>query len=131
MSARELLGDELLHEILSEVRALRAEFRAAVPNRRARSEGDEELLRLILEATEGRKFSAFELIDHLEIADAAPLRAALLAVAGSLSTMKVGKLLQRLERLQGDIILERVGRDRLGVVWCASRASAHAHCRQR
>lgn len=136
MSARPLPRDallELIGEMAAEMRAIRAELaeiRAALPSRRPRSERDQDLLRLLFDATRCLPFSVFEVLDHLEINDAKPLREALLAELGEeLTPKRVGKLLSRLSRCHsGDFILESAGRDRLGNIWRASRASANAQC---
>jgi hypothetical protein len=124
---------EVMRELVAEVRAMRAdmaELRAALPIRRPRSERDQDLLRLLFDATRGLPFSVFMLLERIELNDAKPLREALVAeLAEELSPKRVGKLLSRLSRCHsGDFILESAGRDRLGNIWRASSASANAQC---
>jgi hypothetical protein len=111
--------------VIEELRAIRAavdELRAALPRPLRAAREDQALLGLIREATGGRTFSSFELVDHCGLADAAALRAALVAEVGAaLAPQRIGKLLKKLSRLDcGEIALARVGHDRLGALWAAT-----------
>lgn len=121
---------EEVRELRVEVAGLRGEvhelreLRPREPDARA---GDQELVRLIWTATEGRNFSGFELIDHAVHVGPEGLRTALVVAVGDLASesapRRLGKLLERLAAIDSDeIVLRRAGRDRLGRRWRAQVA---------
>jgi hypothetical protein len=74
------------------------------------------LLPAIAAAVGDRLFSAKEVIEHSTLVDAG-LRQ-VLTDAGITSAPKLGKRLQAIEgQVVGDLVLERIGRDDVGVVW--------------
>lgn len=113
---------ELLEQVLDELRALRADL-AAVRSQhgRAVSAADQALVRAIYAVLPMKSFSAWELGDYandLTLKGAAELRAAVLAAVGSVSNQRIGKRLKRLEGVDVDglsVIRHAVTRD--GATW--------------
>lgn len=75
---------------------------------------DNALLRAILETTEGRAFTCRELLEHATVAPAlkAALGRAMLETA-----VELGNWADRVEHVDGAVILHRVGTSRAGVRW--------------
>ena len=108
------MNDTLGREILDELRAIRAALDRGThqPN----DQGAARLLSIISVEVEGRVFSSAELVEHARITP--PLREAIVDVVGELNARKVGKFLRRVEgRTLGELRIDRVGADSVGVAW--------------
>lgn len=116
------MTDDRVVALLTEIRDLL--LRAEMRRRPAPGRDVALLLRAIVEHVEGRGFTCFELVDHVEVAQAEALGAAIEAAVGSLSPRKLGKLLASIE---GECVeglrVRRSGDAREGVRWQVSRVS--------
>lgn len=104
-----------LDTLIAEVRALRAAVENGAPRRRV--DPDElhvALAAAIHAATAGTIFTARELAAHASLDAQEALRAAIVAVCGTLAARRIGKAARRLESAG---LLERVGADGSGVLW--------------
>ena len=113
----------LLRDILAElVRIREALERRPAPGRDEAKAA--ALLRLIRERVQERPFSAFDICDHVEVADAVELGASIAACCGLLSPRRLGKFLKRYEAEPLESLrVVRVGKARAGVMWQIQPAS--------
>jgi hypothetical protein len=110
---------DLMLQLIDEVRGLRAEVRALLGARRPPPDAaGEALLRAIHDHVRERPFTCFDLVDHVEVANAEKLGAAIMAACGALSPRRVGRLLRSIEGepLEG-LRVVRVGISRAGILW--------------
>jgi hypothetical protein len=114
--------DQQFAELIREIRLLREALERRPAPRREAPVGP--LLRAIVEHVEERTFTCFELTDHVEVAQAEALGAAIVAAVGSLSPRRLGKLLASVdgEWIDG-LRVRRVGDAREGARWQVSRVS--------
>jgi hypothetical protein len=81
---------------------------------------DAEFLKVIATSVQGRVFNVIELRHHARV------DANLRRVLGALTNRQLGKKLQRLAgRDCGGLVLQRVGRDGIGVIWGVGVADLH------
>ena len=107
----------LLRDILAElVRIREALERRPAPGRDEAKAA--ALLRAIRDHVQERSFTSFDLCDHVEVADAVELGAAITAVCGKLSPRSLGKFLATFEgELLEGLRVTRDGTGRQGVLW--------------
>jgi hypothetical protein len=122
---------ELLRDILTEIRALRADLAGRSPRPDA---GAAKLVLCISRAVGARVFSVTELLEHAQVTP--ELRTALIAAVGAENGRKVGKLLRRIEGMAFDgCRIMRAGSDREGILWLCDfetrkPVSPESHSRQ-
>jgi hypothetical protein len=109
------MTEALLREILVELRGLRADLAPRRPTPRA---DFGEHLRAISAVVGNRVFSVNELLEFAGLPEGEALRAALVALVGSLNGRRLGKFMREIEgRDVAGLRVERVGEDRLGIAW--------------
>jgi hypothetical protein len=110
------------HEIVSELRGLRADL--AARERDLPCHDDVRFVAAIAASVQGRVFSLMELRAHARRVDSVLQRA-----IGTLTNQQLGKKLRDLAgRDFGGLVVERVTRDASGVIWAVSVApDLHGH----
>lgn len=108
------MTDDIAAELLREVRRIRELLeRRQVP----RDERHVALVQAIAAAAGTAAFTSAELLAHAQVEGA--LRDAINAACG-MNGRKLGRALRRIEGLdQGGLVVERIGEDSSGVIWCA------------
>jgi hypothetical protein len=111
--------ENLIVELIAEVRGLRADFRAATPM--AGKSQDDVLaghLAAIERHVQRRTFTVLDLVEHCEVAESEALRDALIGLAGALNGRRVGQALARMEGVNLDgLMVRRSGTGREGAYW--------------
>jgi hypothetical protein len=114
--------NELLRELIAEVRGLRAAL-ARQPGDQSPSSSLADLVEAIAFTVGDREFTAPELAKFAEVAPPEKLLTAL-HEAGGTNPRKVGKLLRRMEKQEcGGWRVVQIGTDREGIIWKVVPAS--------
>lgn len=115
------MSDDLLRQVLAEVRALRLAMEDA--GLLQSSAPDAALVAAIGEAVGGREFTAAELVGHVETVGDPLARLMAAGLGGKLTSRAVGKLLARLDGKPCDgLEVRRLGDDRNGAIWAVRPA---------
>ena len=104
---------------IAELRDEVHELREALGERRKPDAADVELLSEIFAAVGSRIFNSREICTHARLPECAALHGALLRCVPQIEARRIGWRLKSMEGVRlGDLILDRIGTDRDGALWC-------------